>query len=157
VPLWTIWTKYRPGGKLQKSVGVQIVVSDQRLTGEQSSVGLKVALRIIDAWQATPRQACSILRISPSTFRRAARGLGYGTRLDLDQQQRIGLVIGIHGFLRAAFSNQDNVRGFPGFKNANAFFEGRTPLEVMAQGDLISLYETYKRIQQIHCGEVVVG
>lgn len=67
-----------------------------------------------------------------------------------------GLVIGIHGFLRAAFSNQVNVKGF-GFKNANAFFEGRTPLEIMAQGDLISLYETYRRIEQIHCGEIMAG
>ncbi|WP_436277623.1 hypothetical protein [Pseudomonas umsongensis] len=31
------------------------------------------------AWQATPRQACSILRISPSTFRRAARDVGVGS------------------------------------------------------------------------------
>ncbi|EKT4532741.1 hypothetical protein ACTJJT_12230 [Pseudomonas sp. 22373] len=133
------------------------MANNQHLTGEQSSVGLKVALRIIDAWRATPRQACCILRISLSTFRRAARGERCGSRLDLDQQQRIGLVIGIHGFLREAFSNQDNVSGFPGFKNSNSFFNGRTPLEVMAQGDLISLYETYKRIEQIHCGEVMAG
>lgn len=133
------------------------MISGQRLTGEQCSVGLKIALRIIDAWRATPGQACSILRISPSTYRRATKGTGCGTRLDLDQQQRIGLVIGIHGFLRSAFSNQNNVKGFPSFKNANVFFEGRTPLEIMAQGDLISLYETYKCIEQIHCGEVMAG
>lgn len=100
------------------------MVNSRRLTGEQCSVGLKVAHRIIDAWRATPGQACKILRISPSTFRRAAQGQECGHRLDMDQQQRIGLVIGIHGFLRAAFSNQDNVRGFPGFQNANPFFEG---------------------------------
>lgn len=133
------------------------MTSGQRLTGKQCSVGLKAALRIIDAWRATPGQACRILRISPSTFRRASRGVECGSRLDLDQQQRIGLVLGIHGFLRGALSNQDNVRGFPGFKNANDFFEGRAPLDVMAQGDLISLYETYKRIEQIHCGEVMAG
>ncbi len=75
----------------------------------------------------------------------------------MDQQQRIGLVIGIQGFLRGVFSNQDNVREFPGFKNANAFFEGRSPLKIMAQGDLISLNETYRRIEQIHCGEIIAG
>lgn len=90
------------------------MISGRRLSGEQCSVGLKVALRIIDAWAATPEQACSILRISLSTYRRAVRGLECGQRLDLDQQQRIGLVLGIHGFLRAAFSNQENVKGFPG-------------------------------------------
>lgn len=50
------------------------MVNSRRLTGEQCSVGLKVAHRIIDAWRATPGQACKILRISPSTFRRAAQG-----------------------------------------------------------------------------------
>ena len=88
------------------------MTNNQLLTGEQSSVGLKVALRIIAAWQVTARQACSILRISHSTFRRSTRGVGCGSRLYVDQQQRIGLVIGIHGFLSGAFSNQDSVRGF---------------------------------------------
>ncbi|MFI7838852.1 antitoxin Xre-like helix-turn-helix domain-containing protein [Pseudomonas asiatica] len=73
------------------------MITRQRLSGEQCSVGLKVALRIINAWRSTPAQACSILRISQSTYRRAARGQECGKRLDLDQQQRIGLVIGIHG------------------------------------------------------------
>lgn len=128
------------------------MISAQPLTGEQCVVGLKVALRIIDGWQATPGQACSILRISPSMLRRAAKGDGCGSRLDLDQQQRISLVIGIHGLLRSIFSNQDNVKGFPSFKNDNAFFWGRAPLEIMAQGGLISLYETYRRVEQLHCG-----
>lgn len=123
------------------------------LSREQCVVGLKVALRIIGGWRATPRQACNILRISP---RRAGCGMACGWRLDLDQQQRIGLVIGIHGLLRGAFSNQENVKGFPNFRNAN-FFEGKASLEIMAQGDLISLYETYRRIEQIHCGDIIAG
>lgn len=131
------------------------MLSNQRLSAEQCSVGLRVALRIIDAWQATPRQACKILRISPSTFRRAMREGGCGGKLDSDQQQRISLVIGIHGFLRGTFANQENVKGFPRMKNENLFFDGRTPLEVMAQGGMISLYETYRRIEQIHGGELM--
>lgn len=123
--------------------------SIERLTQEQSSTGLKVALRIINAWQATPAQACSILRISSSTYRRALKGLAVGRRLDLDQQQRIGLVLGIHASLRTVFTNQTNVRGFPAYKNDNPFFKGRSPVEVMAQGGLISIYETFKRIQHL--------
>ncbi|MGE8436136.1 MAG: antitoxin Xre-like helix-turn-helix domain-containing protein [Pseudomonas palmensis] len=123
--------------------------SSERLTQEQSSTGLKVALRIINAWQATPAQACSILRISSSTYRRALKGRVVGRRLDLDQQQRIGLVLGIHVSLRTVFTNQANVRGFPAFKNGNPFFEDRSPVEVMAQGDLISIYETFKRIKHL--------
>ncbi|MCE0963490.1 hypothetical protein LU666_30460, partial [Pseudomonas putida] len=74
----------------------------------------------------------------------------FGVSLDLDQQQRISLVLNIHASLRAVFANQENVQGFPLLENANDFFEGRSPLEVMAQGDMISLYETYRRIEHLH-------
>jgi hypothetical protein len=73
--------------------------------------------------------------------------------LNVDQQ-RIGLILGIHATLRTVFANQANVTNFPGIPNGNAFFGGRSPLDVMVQGDLISLYETYKRIDQLkHLGE----
>lgn len=128
-------------------------MSGQRLTQEQTTVGLQAALRIISAWQASPGEACKILRISLSTFRRATGEPGAKRRLDQDQQQRIGLVLGIHASLRTVFNNQANVSSFPRLQNGNAFFEGRSPLEVMAQGDMISLYETFKRIDQLrHLG-----
>ncbi|RMM41777.1 hypothetical protein ALQ78_00457 [Pseudomonas syringae pv. aptata] len=115
--------------------------------------GLKVALRIIRAWQATPAQACSILRISASTFRRVSQGVDAGRRLDLDQQQRIGIVLDIHACLRTVFDNQANIQGFPGLANHNPFFEGRSLIETMANGDMISLHETYKRIEQLQLGQ----
>lgn len=122
-------------------------MNGEHFSKERSSIGLKVALRIINAWQATPQQACRILRISRSTYRRVSQGRTAGRRLDLDQLQRIGFVLGIHASLRTVFSNQSNVHGFPNCTNDNAFFEGRTPLEIMSQGNLISIYETYKRIE----------
>lgn len=119
------------------------------LTQDQQAVGLRAALRILDGWSATNSQVCSILRISVASHQRVLKNSGAAIRLDKDQQQRVSLVLNIHASLRKIFENADNVRGFPRFKNANAFFEGRSPLEVMAQGDLISLYETYKHIDQL--------
>lgn len=123
-----------------------------RLSKHQSSTALRVALRIIQGWQATPAQACRILRISPSTFRRVSLDMSEGHRLDLDQQQRIALVLGIHASLRSTFENPANVQVFPSLINNNPFFNGRSPLAVMANGDLISLYETYKRVE--HLGRI---
>ncbi|MEE5040774.1 antitoxin Xre-like helix-turn-helix domain-containing protein [Pseudomonas alliivorans] len=125
----------------------------KRLSQQQSTIGLRVALRIISAWQATPAQACGILRISASTFRRVSQGVDAGRRLDLDQQQRIGMVLGIHACLRTVFDNPANVQGFPSLTNHNPFFEGRSPIEIMANGDMISFYETYKRIEQFQLGQ----
>lgn len=123
----------------------------KKFSKEQCLVGLRVALRIIEKWQASPQQACRILRISQSTFRRVKKGRDAGSRLDIDQQERISLVIGIHASLRTVFSEQSNVHCFPGLKNDNAFFDGRSPLEVISHGDIISIYETFKRIQHLEC------
>lgn len=103
------------------------MMSGELLTEQQAITGLKVALRIIAGWDATQRQACRILRISPATYRRATRGFAAGQRLDQDQHQRMGWVLGIHAYLRKIFSNPENVKGFPGFKNNNPFFAGRSP------------------------------
>lgn len=124
-----------------------------QLTRLQSAVGLRAAIRIINGWQATSGQACKILRISASTYRRASNSHYSMTRLDRDQQQRLGLVLGIHAALRTIFDNPANVRGFPRFKNENVFFEGRCPLEIMSRGDMISLYETYRRIEHLTRGD----
>jgi len=114
-----------------------------------STVGLKVALRIIDSWNASPSQACQILRISPAAYELATSGKKNKFMLNTDQQQRISLILNIHTALRAVFSNPENVVAFPGLKNNNPFFEGRSPLEIMSRGDFNSLHETYKRINQL--------
>ncbi|MFT4453411.1 hypothetical protein [Pseudomonas sp. RTCS2] len=119
------------------------------LTQNQLAVGLRAAMRILEGWNATTEQACSILRISAVTRQKVSRDSNASVRLDLDQQQRISLVLNIHASLRTVFANQENVQGFPSLENANGFFEGRSPLEVMAQGDMISLYETYRRIENL--------
>jgi hypothetical protein len=130
------------------------MINRRRLSKKQSLIGLRVALRIISTWRATPAQACRILRISPATFRRASSDAGSDRRLDQDQQQRIGLVLAMHAILRTVFDNPANVHGFPGFVNHNPFFEGRSPLEIMAQGDITSIYETYKHIEQLQLADL---
>jgi hypothetical protein len=51
--------------------------------------------------------------------------------------------------LRLVFDNPDNVYGFVSMANDNEFFNGRSPLAIMAQGDMISLYETFRRIDML--------
>jgi hypothetical protein len=63
--------------------------------------------------------------------------------------QRIGIILNMHSTLRTVFDNPENVYGFAAMANQNDFFYGRSPLEIMAQGDMISLYETSRRIQAL--------
>ncbi|QDD88166.1 antitoxin Xre-like helix-turn-helix domain-containing protein [Pseudomonas oryzihabitans] len=118
-----------------------------KFSKSQSAVGLRAALNILERWQASCEQSCRILRISRSTYTRALQREGdWSVSLDTDQLQRISLVLNIHSALRVVFDNPENVYGFVAMANYHEFFNGRSPLEVMAQGDMIALYETFRRI-----------
>jgi len=119
----------------------------QGFSKSQCVAGLRAAVGILEKWRASSDQACRILRISRSTYTRARqRDADWAVALDSDQMQRISFVLNIHAALRLVFDNPDNVYGFPAMANHNEFFNGRSPLEIMAQGDMISLYETFRRI-----------
>lgn len=124
-----------------------VVAQAHAFSKDQCVAGLRAAVGILEKWQATSEQACRILRISRSTYTRARqRDPDWAVALDADQMQRISFVLNIHAALRLVFDNPENVYGFPSMANDNEFFNGRSPLEIMAQGDMISLYETFRRI-----------
>ncbi len=124
-----------------------VPLQEQAFTKNQCVTGLRAAVGILEKWSASSDQACRILRISRSTYTRARqRDPSWAVALDADQMQRISFVLNIHATLRLVFDNPENVYGFPSMANDNEFFNGRTPLEIMAQGDMISLYETFRRI-----------
>lgn len=113
------------------------------------NITLRVALNILEHWKATPEQICKILSVSPSDISRTRQS--EKIKLDRDQLMRISIILNCHACLRLAFDNPENVYGFVNFSNNNEFFNGRKPLEIMAQGDLHSLLETYKRINALGC------
>ncbi|MBH3420628.1 antitoxin Xre-like helix-turn-helix domain-containing protein [Pseudomonas gessardii] len=126
---------------------MSLALQAQPFTREQCVAGLRAAVSILEKWQASSDQACRILRISRSTYTRARqRDVAWSVSLDSDQMQRISFVLNIHATLRMVFDNPENVYGFAAMANDNAFFNGRSPLEIMAQGDMISLYETFRHI-----------
>lgn len=126
------------------------ILQAQAFTKDQCTAGLRAAVNILEKWQATTEQACNILRISRSTHVRAKlRNDAWSVSLDTDQMQRISFILNIHAALRLLFDNPENVYGFPSMANHNEFFNGRSPLEVMAQGDMISLYESFRRIDSL--------
>jgi len=127
-----------------------VAIATQPLSRTQGVIGLRAALRVLDKWKTSSEQACKILRISRSTYTRARQDdADWSVALDLDQLQRISFVLNIHAALRTLFDNPDNVYGFPSMANHNEFFNGRSPLDVMAQGDMTSLYETFRRIDAL--------
>ena len=114
---------------------------------DQSGVILRTALRVLEKWKATTEQASNVLRVSRSSISRAHQGKG--VELDRDQLERASIVLNCHASLRLVFDNPENVYGFVGMKNDNEFFNGRTPMDIMARGDFVSLYETFNRIDSL--------
>lgn len=112
-----------------------------------AATGLRAAVTILDRWGATGEQGEAILRVSHSTYARAKRKDGLqAINLDRDQLTRASLVLNMHAALRMVFDNPDNLYGFMRMPNDNEFFFGRSPLEVMGSGDMVAVYETFKRI-----------
>jgi hypothetical protein len=133
-----------------KDTNMAVPIQAQSFTKNQCVTGLRAAVSILERWKATSDQACRILRISRSTYTRARqRDPDWAVALDADQMQRISFVLNIHATLRLVFDNPNNVYGFASMANDNEFFNGRSPLEIMAQGDMISLYETFRRIDML--------
>jgi hypothetical protein len=127
-----------------------VAIQAHDFSREHCVAGLRAALNILEKWGASSEQACRVLRISRSTYTRARqRDSQWSVGLDADQLQRISLVLNIHAALRLVFDNPENVYGFPSMENRNEFFNGRAPLDIMAQGDMISLYETFRRIDAL--------
>ncbi|QXI29957.1 antitoxin Xre-like helix-turn-helix domain-containing protein [Pseudomonas vanderleydeniana] len=121
-------------------------------TKDAGAVALRTAVTIMERWKASPREIENTLRISRSTYSRV-KEQGRAVSLDDDQIARISLILNVHGALRTIFDNPENVYGFPRMTNDNDFFEGRTPLEIMATGSFINLYETFRRIDALRGGQ----
>lgn len=114
---------------------------------DMALVGLRTALNILAKWKTSTEQAGNILRVSRSTISRARTDKAVS--LDEDQLKRVSLVLNIHSALRMLFDNPANVYGFMQMKNHNEFFNGRSPMDIVQGGDMIALYETFRRIDSL--------
>ncbi|MCP1674119.1 hypothetical protein J2T57_001221 [Natronocella acetinitrilica] len=115
----------------------------------QKATALRTAVAILEKWGASTEQTLAILRIARITYSRVKRG--EVVSLEDDHLTRVSIVLNIHAGLATVFDNPENVYGFMGMRNHNAFFLGRSPLEIMEQGDFMSALETYRRIAA-RCG-----
>ena len=127
-----------------------VAAQPRSFSKNQCVTGLRAAVGILEKWRASSEQACQILRISRSTYTRARQpDPDWSVALDADQMQRISFVLNIDATLRLVFDNPANVYGLVSMANDDEFFNGRSPLAIMAQGDMVSLYETFRRIDML--------
>ncbi|MDQ8727454.1 MbcA/ParS/Xre antitoxin family protein [Bradyrhizobium sp. LHD-71] len=107
-----------------------------QITASEAEAMARAVTRLFEKWQISDAEAREILGgLAARTYARWKAGeLG---RIDRDLATRLSLLMGIHKGLRYLFS--DSERGYAWVKKSNRAFEGRTPVEIMAQGDIFSL------------------
>ena len=130
-----------------------MMVFDSTLDAEgiNNLVAFKIGNRILDKWNCSVAQKISILGVSKSSYYRYRKS---DTKISVKKEQleRLSYIVKIHGTLAAVFSNPDNVYGFMNMKNSNAYFNGRTPLEVISEGSFEVLHEVWKQIEVVRVG-----
>jgi hypothetical protein len=91
---------------------------------------LKSALSILAKWQATESQIEAILTNNKSAI-----------------DERCSYILEINQALHIAFNNPSNIIEFMQMQNNNPFFEGRRPLDIIANGEIETMKEVTNRIK----------
>ncbi|RPF13344.1 hypothetical protein [Vibrio crassostreae] len=99
---------------------------------QRLSTGLKSAETLLLKWGATHEQIPVILPTEEDNL-----------------EVRISHILNIHATLRTIFSNEANVYGFMCHANNNTFFNGRSPIRIIASGRLSDLQEVREKIESL--------
>ena len=127
------------GLTMVKKVG-QATAETFDITAVEAEAMARAVIHLFEKWKLGDSVAREVLGgLSPRTYARWKVGdLG---RIDRDLATRLSLLIGIHKRLRLLFSNPE--RGYAWTGNPNDAFGGRTPAEIMGQGDMFSLVRVH--------------
>lgn len=95
----------------------------------------RAAVNLFRLWRVTDEQAAILLDMPLRSYRRWKSGeIG---RIDRDGKARLSNLMGIHRALRVIF--REAQRGYAWISTANDAFGGLSALDVMLEGELISL------------------
>jgi uncharacterized protein (DUF2384 family) len=106
------------------------------ITSAEAAAMARAVLKLFEKWKLGDGIAREILGgLAARTYARWKAG--DPGRIDRDLATRLSLLMGIHKALRYLFANPE--RGYAWIGKPNDAFDGRTPAEVMGQGDIFSL------------------
>lgn len=112
------------------------------------AIALNAAFKILDKWGANAEQQQKILQLAKATYYK--HRAGGDPKLTADQLTRISYLLNMHSALRTVFENPSNIYGFMAMPNKNAYFNGASPLSLIAAtGDFGTLYEVAKRVDML--------
>lgn len=106
------------------------------VTATEAEAMARAVLKLFEKWKLGDGTAREMLGgLAARTYARWKAG--DPGRIDRDLATRLSLLMGIHKGLRYLFADPE--RGYAWISKPNDAFGGRTPAEVMGQGDIFSL------------------
>jgi len=120
------------------------------------AAGFNACFNILQKWQCSTAQMHTILGLTTRQYNRAKR-CPISVNFNRDQLERMSLILNIHSVLRTIFTNPKNIYGFIKMDNHNPFFSGQSPLALIEQGSLITLYHVYKHIEVLKTNQSKIG
>lgn len=111
---------------------------------------VKAVVRATAAWDLTNQEASALFDVPSATWSRMKAGTFRGA-LDQDKMTRASLLIGLYKGLRLLF-NGPLTFAWPKTANTGPGFDGRSPVEVMAQGGIPAMMAVRRHIDALRGG-----
>lgn len=124
------------------------LVSYEHAPSINHSVAFDLGNSLLEKWGCTTAQKLAILGIAKADFTRYQKNPSL-VYLNTEQLQRISYLSNIHQSLKEVFSNPENLYGFMNMKNNNSYFNGRTPLSIIATGKVDDFSDIFKCIDSM--------
>ncbi len=112
------------------------------------TIAYDLGANLLEKWGCTTAQKLAILGIAKADFTRYQKDSSV-VYLNTEQLYRISYLTNIHQSLKEVFSNPKNLYGFMSMKNNNSYFNGRTPLSIIAKGKVNDFSDVLKCIDSI--------
>ena len=113
----------------------------------QVRVIVKAVVRATEAWDLTATEAAVLFDIPLATWNRM-RSATFNGNLDRDKVTRASLIVGIYKGLRLSF-NGPLTKSWPTLPNKGDFFGGRSPVEIMISGGILSMTRVLQHIDAL--------
>ena len=124
----------------------------QPIPAQAAQTAVGTVLNIMDKWSCSEKEKMALLGIGRSTLHKYQAAPG-SARLTPDLLERISYLLNIHAVLRILFENPENVYGFVRMPNHNAFFNGKSPMDLLSSGLMSSLYEVHRHLDAMRDGQ----
>lgn len=123
--------------------------SSPKTLNSAAPAALRTVINILTRWSCSREQVAVILGISPSKLYRFTRN-PKRVRLNYDQHTRLSYVLNIYQLIREMFNNPKNIDNFVSLPNHNGLFKGRRPIDLLLEGSIENIRDTYLHIASLH-------